>query len=140
MIHQAILEMCRPSYTALVDPLEQRYGHAHLQKQNGIELRSRWQKTGETLQQLVADIKRLSQVAYSPCHTELQDSLATEHVLEAIAHPDVKHAVRVTVYRDLWEALTLALSQEASLPSSMSYCTTFSSECSGYEDTNGVEI
>jgi len=61
---QTVSEADRGSYVALMEALNRRYGSEHLKQMRHLELRSRKQKSGESLQQYASDVERLAQDAF----------------------------------------------------------------------------
>lgn len=105
-------------YDALVNALELRYGNEHLQEVYRVQLKARQQKSGETLQELEADIERLAHLAYPSAPPEYLDLTVTDAFIDALKDEELKRAIRVSGKRRSSEALVYALSYEAAKDSS----------------------
>ena len=71
VILQTLSEEDRNRYSALTAALELRFGDKHLKKVFAAQLKTRIQKTGESLQEFEADIKRLVRNAPPPSKREI---------------------------------------------------------------------
>ena len=78
-----------------------------------VQLNTRVQKRGETLQQLQADIERLAHLAYPAAGDEIVSQLATEAFIRAVSDVNLQRAIRTAGKRTLPEALAFALTMEA---------------------------
>lgn len=101
------------NYNALVKALELRYGDEHLQDVHRVQLKTRQQKMGESLQELESDIERLAHLSYPTATTEFLHVITTDAFIDAIRDPELKKAVRLSGKRTSSEALVYALSYEA---------------------------
>ncbi|KAI5738446.1 hypothetical protein M8J77_007184 [Diaphorina citri] len=101
------------TYDELVRALERRFGDEHMQPVYRIHLRNRMQKSGESLQELHADIERLAYLSYSHSNPELLNLMAYDAFVNAIADPELQLAVRLAGKKTTTEALAYALTFEA---------------------------
>ncbi|KAI5754399.1 hypothetical protein M8J77_008276 [Diaphorina citri] len=101
------------TYDELVRALERRFGDEHMQPVYRIQLRNRMQKSGESLQELHADIERLAYLSYSHSNPELLNLMACDAFVNAIADPELQLAVRLAGKKTTTEALAYALTYEA---------------------------
>ncbi|KAI5756531.1 hypothetical protein M8J77_025698 [Diaphorina citri] len=101
------------TYDELVRALERRFGDEHMQPVYRIQLRNRMQKSGESLQELHADIERLAYLSYSHSNPELLNVMAYDAFVNAIADPELQLAVRLAGKKTTTEALAYALTFEA---------------------------
>ncbi|KAI5738489.1 hypothetical protein M8J77_007742 [Diaphorina citri] len=101
------------TYDELVRALERRFGDEHMQPVYRIQLRNRMQKSGESLQELHADIERLAYLSYSHSNPELLNLMAYDAFVNAIADPELQLAVRLAGKKTTTEALAYALTYEA---------------------------
>ncbi|KAI5718730.1 hypothetical protein M8J77_025938 [Diaphorina citri] len=101
------------SYDELVSVIERRFGDEHMQDVYRIQLRNRMQKSGESLQELHADIERLTYLSYSHSNPELLNLMAYDAFVNAIADPELQLAVRLAGKKTTTEALAYALTFEA---------------------------
>ena len=112
-ILQAVPENRRADLTSLVSALEMRFGEHHLKDYCKVQLTTRRQKPGESLQELASDVERLSLLAFCDVPSEVRDSLALQYFVEAIRDPDIQEPVRMTDCKTLKSALMYAMKVEA---------------------------
>ncbi|GBM74074.1 hypothetical protein AVEN_81745-1 [Araneus ventricosus] len=98
---------------AIENALEARFGDSHLTQFYRIELKTRRQKPGESLQVLAADVERLMSLAYAECPQDVRDSLAAQYFVDAIRDEDTQHATRLMDAKDLKSALAYSMKYEA---------------------------
>jgi hypothetical protein len=103
----------RADFQSLTGALELRFGESHLKDFNRLQLKSRRQKAGETLQELAAEIEKLSQLAFSECPTDVRDGLALQYFVDAIRDPEIQQALRIADNKDLKSALVYAMKIES---------------------------
>ncbi len=82
-------------YGAIVKAIELRYGDEHMQEVFRVQLKTRQQKSGESLQELEADIERLAHLSYPSATQEILDVIATDAFIDAIRDPELKQAIRI---------------------------------------------
>ncbi|KAJ8911642.1 hypothetical protein NQ315_005987 [Exocentrus adspersus] len=85
----------RPNYAMLTNALERRYGYARLQHVYQTQLRSRRQRFEETLQQYVADISRMVNLAYPTAPTEVIKQLSVSSFVNEFRDPEIGELVRL---------------------------------------------
>jgi hypothetical protein len=107
-------------YSTLVRALELRYGDEHLQEVYKVQLKNRQQKSGETLQELAADIERLTHLAYPTAAGEFLDSIKADIFTDAVRDGELRRAIRISGRKTSSEVLVYALSYEAAKDASRS--------------------
>ncbi|GBN11740.1 Transposon Ty3-I Gag-Pol polyprotein [Araneus ventricosus] len=100
-------------FMTIENALEARFGDSHLTQFYRTELKTRWQKPGESLQVLAADVERLMSLAYAECPQDVRDSLAAQYFVDAIRDEDTQHATRLMDAKDLKSALAYSMKYEA---------------------------
>uniref|UniRef100_A0A1B6HG85 CCHC-type domain-containing protein n=2 Tax=Homalodisca liturata TaxID=320908 RepID=A0A1B6HG85_9HEMI len=103
----------RQNYGELVRRLEMRFGHKHMELVYRSQLRSRHQKSNESLQEFEADIARLVRGAYSTCDEAVCENLSIDKFLDGLRDAETQQAVKLARPKTLHEALTQALEFEA---------------------------
>uniref|UniRef100_A0A2C9M5J8 CCHC-type domain-containing protein n=1 Tax=Biomphalaria glabrata TaxID=6526 RepID=A0A2C9M5J8_BIOGL len=93
--------------------MELRFGDEHMKEVYRVQLKSRQQKPGETLQELMADIERLARLAYPTLTQEILEVLITDAFIDGVRDPELKKAIRLSGKREASDALVYALSFEA---------------------------
>ncbi|GBM46375.1 hypothetical protein AVEN_209794-1, partial [Araneus ventricosus] len=99
--------------TTIESDLEARFGDSHLTQFYRTELKTRRQKSGESLRVLAADVERLMSLAYAECPQDVLDSLAAQYFVDAIRDEDTQHATRLMDAKDLKSALAYSMKYEA---------------------------
>jgi len=103
----------RKDFSALVEALESRFGSKHQTEMYRAQLRCRTRKRDETLPQLAQAIQRLTRQAYPDAPSNLQDTLARDHFIDALPESEVRWRIHQARPKSLQEALTTALEIEA---------------------------
>lgn len=101
------------NYELLIEALEMRYGEAHLQQVYQAQLKSRRQRTDESLQQLEADVARMVNLAYPSAPIEFREQIAISCFVDAVRDWETSQALRLARHKNLPEALAHALVFEA---------------------------
>ncbi|GBM22685.1 hypothetical protein AVEN_144462-1 [Araneus ventricosus] len=99
--------------TTIVKALERRFGDSHLTQFYRTELKTRRQKTGESLQVLTPDVERLMSLDYAECPQDVRESLAAQYFVDAIRDEDTQHATRLMDAKDLKSVLAYSMKYEA---------------------------
>ncbi|GBM05883.1 hypothetical protein AVEN_135253-1 [Araneus ventricosus] len=93
--------------------LESRFGDSHLTQFYRIELKTRRQKPGESLQVLAADVERLMILAYAECPLDVRESLAAQYFVDAIRDEEMQLSTRLMDFTDLKSALAYSMKFES---------------------------
>ncbi|GBO45639.1 hypothetical protein AVEN_139022-1 [Araneus ventricosus] len=91
--------------TTIEKDLESRFGDRHLTQFYRIELKTRRQKPGESLQELAADVERLMSLAYAECPQDVRDSLAAQYFVDAIRDEEMQLSTRADLAHKVKERL-----------------------------------
>lgn len=103
----------RTDYHQLVKRLEMRYGQANFEHVYHSQLRSRYQKSNESLQQFETDIARLVRLAYPGTPENVMERLAVQSFLDGLRDQEMRQALTLARPTTLVDALTRALEFEA---------------------------
>ncbi|KAF8795485.1 hypothetical protein HNY73_003329 [Argiope bruennichi] len=98
----------RHDFQALSSALELRFGEKCTKEYSRLQLNSRYQKAGESLQELAADIQRLSHLAFSDYPIETRQDLALQHFIDSVRDPETQKALRLADVKDIGSALIFA--------------------------------
>jgi hypothetical protein len=102
------------TYEQLKEKLEARYGSVGQAEKFRVELQSRRRRSGESLTDLHADIRRLMAMAYPGAHgNSVCELIARDHFLTALGDRQLELKLREREPGDLDTALRLALRLEA---------------------------
>ncbi|KAJ8948302.1 hypothetical protein NQ318_020789 [Aromia moschata] len=100
-------------YHQLVRHLEMRYGQSHLEHVYHSQLKNRYQKSNESLQEFEADIARLVRLAYSSTPENGMERLAVQAYLDGLRDTETRQALTFARTSKLVDALARALEFEA---------------------------
>ncbi|KAJ8962920.1 hypothetical protein NQ318_001331 [Aromia moschata] len=100
-------------YHQLVRHLEMRYGQSHLEHVYHSQLKNRYQKSSESLQEFEADIARLVRLAYSSTPENVMERLAVQAFLDGLRDTETRQALTLARPSKLVDALARALEFEA---------------------------
>ncbi|KAJ8952202.1 hypothetical protein NQ318_022652 [Aromia moschata] len=100
-------------YHQLVKHLEMRYGQSHLEHVYHSQLKNRYQKSNESLQEFEADIARLVRLAYSSTPENVMERLAVQAFLDGLRDIETRQALTLARPSKLVDALARALEFEA---------------------------
>ncbi|KAJ8946361.1 hypothetical protein NQ318_010126 [Aromia moschata] len=100
-------------YHQLVQHLEMRYGQSHLGHVYHSQLKNRYQKSNESLQEFEADIARLVRLAYSSTPENVMERLAVQAFLDGLRDTETRQALTLARPSKLVDALARALEFEA---------------------------
>ncbi|KAJ8946274.1 hypothetical protein NQ318_023124 [Aromia moschata] len=100
-------------YHQLVRHLEMRYGQSHLEHVYHSQLKNRYQKSNESLQEFEADIARLVRLAYSSTPENIMERLAVQAFLDGLRDTETRQALTLARPSKLVDALARALEFEA---------------------------
>ncbi|KAJ8936949.1 hypothetical protein NQ318_015567 [Aromia moschata] len=100
-------------YYQLVRHLEMRYGQSHLEHVYHSQLKNRYQKSNESLQEFEADIARLVRLAYSSTPENVMERLAVQAFLDGLRDTETRQALTLARPSKLVDALARALEFEA---------------------------
>ncbi|KAJ8944260.1 hypothetical protein NQ318_013672 [Aromia moschata] len=100
-------------YHQLVRHLEMRYGQSHLEHVYHSQLKNRYQKSNESLQEFEADIARLVRLAYSSTPENVMERLAVQAFLDGLRDTETRQALTLARPNKLVDALARALEFEA---------------------------
>ncbi|KAJ8962257.1 hypothetical protein NQ318_018231 [Aromia moschata] len=82
-------------YHQLVKHLEMRYGQSHLEHVYHSQLKNRYQKSNESLQEFEADIVRLVRLAYSSTPENVMERLAVQAFLDGLRDTETRQALNL---------------------------------------------
>ncbi|XP_050516494.1 uncharacterized protein LOC126891361 [Diabrotica virgifera virgifera] len=102
-----------PSYDSLVQALETRYGQQHLKQVFQSQLKVRYQKHNESLQEFEADIKRLLHLAYPQAPRDFLEQIGIQAFIDGLHDIEMQQALRLQHHKTLDKALISAQEYEA---------------------------
>ncbi|KAJ8946775.1 hypothetical protein NQ318_018984 [Aromia moschata] len=100
-------------YHQLVKHLEMQYGQSHLEHVYHSQLKNRYQKSNESLQEFEADTARLVRLAYSSTPENVMERLAVQAFLDGLRDIETRQALTLARPSKLVDVLARALEFEA---------------------------
>ena len=96
----------------LTKMLKERFGETNQADKYRIEVRNRRRKTGESLQSLHSDIRKLVALVFPELDHRARETIASDYFIDALADPDFALKVRERSPANLDSALRIALQLE----------------------------
>ncbi|KAJ8958720.1 hypothetical protein NQ318_016448 [Aromia moschata] len=138
-ILQSIPEEQQNDYDRIVGALEIRYGHKYLRQVYQSQIKSRQQRTNESLQEYEADIERLIHLAYPQAPKEFLEQIVIQTFIDGLVDTEMQQALRLGRHTTISDALIAALEFKAAKEASRSYKHLVRQvkfdECQSLEDT-----
>ena len=103
----------RCDYAVLVKALDNRFGTGNRSDMYRATLKSRMRKADESLPELAQAIRRLARHAFPGVPSDIRDTLARDHFVDALGDADMRWKVHQSRPKTLDEALTIAVELEA---------------------------
>ncbi|KAJ8953809.1 hypothetical protein NQ318_006657 [Aromia moschata] len=120
-ILQSIPEEQQNDYDRIVGALEIRYGHKYLRQVYQSQIKSRQQRTNESLQEYEADIERLIHLAYPQAPKEFLEQISIQTFIDGLVDTEMQQALRLGRHTTICDALIAALEFKAAKEASRSY-------------------
>ncbi|KAJ8945285.1 hypothetical protein NQ318_002742 [Aromia moschata] len=92
-ILQSIPEEQQNYYNMIVGTLEIRYGHKYLRQVYQSQIKSRQQRTNESLQEYEADIERLTHLAYPQAPKECLEQIGIQNFIDGPLDTEMQQAI-----------------------------------------------
>ncbi|KAJ8948858.1 hypothetical protein NQ318_013511, partial [Aromia moschata] len=120
-ILQSIPEEQQNDYDRIVGALEIRYGHKYLRQVYQSQIKSRQQRSNESLQEYEADIERLIHLAYPQAPKEFIEQIGIQTFIDGLVDTEMQQALRLGRHTTISDALVAALEFKAAKEASRSY-------------------
>ncbi|KAJ8955270.1 hypothetical protein NQ318_000298 [Aromia moschata] len=111
-ILQSIPEEQQNDYNRITEALEIRYGHKYHQVYQS-QVKSRQQRTNESLQEYEADIERLIHLAYLQAPKEFLEQIGIQTFIDGLLDTEMQLALRFGRHAKISDALEAALEFKA---------------------------
>ncbi|KAJ8935271.1 hypothetical protein NQ318_023157 [Aromia moschata] len=108
-ILQSIPEEQQNDYDSIVGALEIRYGHKYLRQVYQSQIKSRQQRSNESLQKYEADIERLIHLAYPQAPKEFLEQIGIQTFIDGLVDTEMQQALRLGRHATISDALIAAL-------------------------------
>ncbi|KAJ8933607.1 hypothetical protein NQ318_002770 [Aromia moschata] len=130
-ILQSIPEEQQNDYDRIVGALEIRYGHKYLRQVYQSQIKSRQQRTNESLQEYEADIERLIHLAYPQAPKEFLEQIGIQTFIDGLLDTEMQQALRLGRHTTISDVLVAALEFKAAKEASRNYKPKIASESFG---------
>ncbi|KAJ8954294.1 hypothetical protein NQ318_005877 [Aromia moschata] len=120
-ILHSIPEEQQNDYDRIVGALEIRYGHKYLRQVYQSQIKSRQQRSNESLQEYEADIERLIHLAYPQAPKEFLEQIGIQTFIDGLVDTEMQQALRLGRHTTISDALVAALEFKAAKEASRSY-------------------
>ncbi|KAJ8952779.1 hypothetical protein NQ318_008096, partial [Aromia moschata] len=120
-ILQSIPEEQQNDYNRIVGALEIRYGHKYLRQVYQSQIKSRQQRSNESLQEYEADIERLVHLAYPQAPKEFLEQIGIQTFIDGLVDTEMQQALRLGRHATISDALIAALEFKAAKEASRNY-------------------
>ncbi|KAJ8935252.1 hypothetical protein NQ318_016109 [Aromia moschata] len=120
-ILQNIPEEQQNDYDRIVGALEIRYGHKYLRQVYQPQIKSRQQRTNESLQEYEADIVRLIHLAYPQTPKEFLEQIGIQTFIDGLLDTEMQQALRLGRHTTISDVLVAALEFKAAKEASRNY-------------------
>ncbi|KAJ8948306.1 hypothetical protein NQ318_020793 [Aromia moschata] len=120
-ILQSIPEEQQNDYDRIIGALEVRYGHKYLRQVYQSQIKSRQQRSNESLQEYEADIERLIHLAYPQAPKEFLEQIGIQTFIDGLVDTEMQQALRLGRHATISDALIAALEFKAAKEASRNY-------------------
>ena len=110
---QTIPAAQQQEYQTLVAALDRRYGDQHRRQLYQAQIKTRLQRSGESLQEFEADLRRLVHLAYPEAPEGFREELAAQCFISGLRDNELQRALQISRFSTSSEALVRALEIEA---------------------------
>ncbi|KAJ8936846.1 hypothetical protein NQ318_000583 [Aromia moschata] len=108
-------------YDRIVGALEIRYGHKYLRQVYQSQIKSRQQRSNESLQEYEADIERLIHLAYPQAPKEFLEQIGIQTFIDGLVDTEMQQALGLGRHATISDALIAALEFKAAKEASRNY-------------------
>ncbi|GFU80973.1 uncharacterized protein TNCV_1277191 [Trichonephila clavipes] len=97
----------------LYNALDLRFGQKYSKEYARLQMKTRLQKTGESLQEYVSEVERLANLAFSDHPATVRETFSFQYFVDGLKDGEIQKAVRMTDIQDIKFDLLYALKVEA---------------------------
>ncbi|GFV62217.1 uncharacterized protein TNCV_2034951 [Trichonephila clavipes] len=112
----------RLNLNSLYNALDLRFGQKYSKDYARLQMKTRLQKTGESLQEYVSEVERLANLAFSDHPATVREAISLQYFGDGLKDGEIQKAVRMADVQDLKSALLYALKLEAATQASRRDC------------------
>ncbi|GFX09447.1 uncharacterized protein TNCV_4698331 [Trichonephila clavipes] len=120
-ILQTLPDTERLNLNSLYNALDLRFGQKYSKEYARLQMKTRLQKTGESLQEYAFEVERLANLAFSHHLATVRETISLQYFVDVLREREVQKAVKAVIMadvQDLKSALLYALKLEAATQAS----------------------
>ncbi|GFV00880.1 uncharacterized protein TNCV_1386941 [Trichonephila clavipes] len=111
---QTLPDTERLNLNSLYNALDHRFGRKYSKDYAHLQMKTRLQKTGESLQEYASEVERLANLAFSDNPTTVRETISLQYFVDGLREGEVQKAVRMADVQDLKSALKVEATTQAS--------------------------
>ncbi|GFY10973.1 uncharacterized protein TNCV_1124941 [Trichonephila clavipes] len=112
-ILQTLTDTERLNLNSLYNALDLRFGQKYSKDYVCLQMKTRLQKTGESLQEYASEVERLANLAFSNHPATARETFSLQYFVEGLKDGEIQKAVRIAYVQNLKTALLYALKVDA---------------------------
>ncbi|GFV73825.1 uncharacterized protein TNCV_3540011 [Trichonephila clavipes] len=112
-ILQTLPDTERLNLNSLYNALDLRFSQKYSKDYARLQIKTRLQKTGESLQEYASEVERLANLAFSDLPATVRKAISLQYFVDGLKDGEIQKAVRIADVQDLKSALLYALKFEA---------------------------
>ncbi|GFT08309.1 uncharacterized protein TNCV_1439081 [Trichonephila clavipes] len=117
-ILQTLPDTERLNLNSLYNALDLRFSQKYSKDYACLQMKTRLQKTGESLQEYASEVERLANLAFTDYPPTVQEAISLQSFVDGLKDGEIQKAVRMADVQDLKSALLYALKLEAATQAS----------------------
>ncbi|GFX27882.1 uncharacterized protein TNCV_3083051 [Trichonephila clavipes] len=117
-ILQTLSDTERLNLNSLYNALDLRFGQKYSKDYARLQMKTRLQKTGESLQEYASEVERLTNLTFSDHPATVRETISLQYFADGLKEGEVQKAVRMADVQDLKSALLYVLKLEAATQAS----------------------
>ncbi|GFV73831.1 uncharacterized protein TNCV_3540071 [Trichonephila clavipes] len=110
---QTLPDIERLNLNSLYNALDLRFGQRYSKEYARLQIKTRLQITGESLQEYASEVERLANLAFSDLPATVREAISLQYFVDGLKDGEIQKAVRMADVQDLKSALLYALKVEA---------------------------
>ncbi|GFX98411.1 uncharacterized protein TNCV_4001801 [Trichonephila clavipes] len=113
-ILQTLPDTERLNLNSLYNALDLRFSQKYSKDYARLQMKTRLQKTGESMQEYASEVERFANLAFSDHPATVRETISLQYFVDGLREGEVQKAVRMTDVQDLKSALKVEAANEAS--------------------------
>ncbi|GFW69031.1 uncharacterized protein TNCV_2919291 [Trichonephila clavipes] len=115
----------RVNLNSLYNALDLRFGQKYSKDYACLQMKTRLQKTGESLLEYASEIEMFSNLTFSDYPAKVREIISLQYFVDGLKDREIQRAIRMTDAQDQKSALLYSLKLEAATPASHRDCIPF---------------